>query len=108
MKNALSAFEAFYAESGATPGNAARLAAEDHAAQGIKNWAYIDALREAGRLSDATPDLMAENEANLACIENLLGDIKAGRMIKPECIAEGLTIRRDKTRAAIAKAKGTS
>jgi hypothetical protein len=54
-----SAFDAFYAEGGATPGNAARLAAEDHKAEGLKNWAFIDALREAGKLSDAAPELLA-------------------------------------------------
>ncbi len=70
----VSAFDAFYADGGATPGNAARLAAEDHKSQGLKNWAFIDGLREAGRLSDAAPDLLYQLYMVLPYLEQLRDD----------------------------------
>lgn len=98
-----SAFDAFYAENGQTPGNAARLAAEDHTANSMKNWAFIEALREAGRLADAAPCTLAALKETAFALESVL--MLSGSKLSPAAVQE-LAKYLDQARAALAKATG--
>jgi hypothetical protein len=60
----------------------------------------------AGLNPEAVKDVVAELEMDSLWISNLIGDINAGRPLRSQRIKEGLTIRQEKIRAALAKLKG--
>lgn len=82
-----------------------------HGEPGTEAWIEVYAENTAiaeqkHKIYAHAPELLDEIKIDLHWIQNLIGDIRAGRPLIRASIEEALILRRDSLRAAIAKATG--